>query len=93
MAAGFQVPFIPFVDVPGKAGAALFWHKGPIAAKAGVSNGSTVISWVVLTAHCPTSGVKVYVVVPGADVLTVPGLQVPVTLFVDEAGSDGATLF
>ena len=27
---GLHVPAMPFVDVVGKAGAVLFWHKGPI---------------------------------------------------------------
>ena len=34
--AGLQVPVIPLVEVVGSAGAALFWHSGPMAANAGV---------------------------------------------------------
>ena len=59
IAAGFQVPLMPFVDEAGNAGAVLFWHKGPIAEKDGVTWLVTVISSEALTAHCPFDGVKV----------------------------------
>jgi hypothetical protein len=48
---------------------------------------------VALAAHCPAAGVNVYVTIPAADVLIVAGLQVPVMLFVELAGSAGAVEF
>ena len=57
--AGFQVPVIPFKEVVGKAGPALFRHKGPMAANAGV------IEFVISTfrdidpEHWPTAGIKI----------------------------------
>ena len=47
------------MDVPGSAGAVLFWHKGPICVKVGVAVGLTVIARVVVVAHCPAAGVNV----------------------------------
>ena len=44
----------------------------------GVISGVTVISMVTPVPHCPASGVKVYVVVPGIAVLMTAGLHVPV---------------
>ena len=67
--------------------------RKPLRAKAGVSSGLIVISWVALIAHCPLFGVNVYVVVPAVLVLMLAGLQLPLTLFVEVAGSDGAALF
>ena len=93
IAEGLHVPPIAFVEVPGKAGATEFWHKGPIAANAGVSCGSTVIFNVLEVAHCPPFGVNVYVVVPLAAVLIVVGLQVPPIAFVEVPGKAGATEF
>jgi hypothetical protein len=57
--AGFQVPEIPFVEFKGSEGAAAFWHKGPIAEKAGVDCPLIVTSNVVVEAHCPAFGVNV----------------------------------
>lgn len=54
-----------------------------------VGSGSTIISRVVIEAHCPTFGVKVYVVVPAVLVETA-GDQVPVIAFVDVVGRTGA---
>ena len=36
MVEGLQLPVIPFKDVPGSAGAVLFWHNGPNCVKVGV---------------------------------------------------------
>jgi hypothetical protein len=47
---------------------------------------------VVLAAHCPEVGVKVYVAVPTAAVLTA-GDQVPVIEFVDVVGKTGGVAF
>jgi hypothetical protein len=52
-----------------------------------------VISNVAVVAHCPAAGVKVYVVVPVADVLITAGVQVPVMPLLDINGSAGATEF
>jgi len=54
-----------------------------------------VIAMVAVVPHCPASGVKVYVVVPAVDVLTVAGFQVPVIagVLVELNGSTGAVLF
>lgn len=52
-----------------------------------------ILSIVVPEAHCPGLGVKVYVVVPTAEVLIVAGLQVPAMLLLDVAGNAGAVAF
>ena len=59
MVVGLQVPVIPLVDVPGNVGAAEPEQNAGIAANVGVTFGVTVISSVVVVAHCPTAGVKV----------------------------------
>ena len=56
---GTQVPVNPLLDVAGNTGAVLFWHKGPICVKVGVTVGLTVMVRVVVVAHCPAVGVKV----------------------------------
>jgi hypothetical protein len=62
-------------------------------AKVGVTPGVIVISNVVVVAHCPMFGVKVYVVVPMLVVLIVEGLQVPGIAFVELPGNTGAIEF
>jgi hypothetical protein len=52
----------------------------------GVILGLTVTFRVVLTAHCPTAGVKVYVLVPEDPVFIVDGLHVPVIPLLDVVG-------
>ena len=91
--AGDHVPVIPFVEAVGKAGATLFWHKGPMEANNGRIWFEISISSVAAIAHCAASGVKVYVVVPTAVVLIVVGDHVPVIPFVEATGRAGATLF
>ena len=59
MVAGLQVPVTPLLDVVGSTGAALFKQSDPIELNVGVTLGVTVISIVVVVAHCPTAGVKV----------------------------------
>ena len=61
--------------------------------KVGVTPVETTIFIVVVVPHCPVAGVKVYVVVPTVAVLTVAGLHVPETPFVDVVGNTGAALF
>ena len=58
---GFHVPVIPFNEVRGKDGAALFRQKGPIDEKVGVTAAElfTVMLIEVVTAHSPASGVNV----------------------------------
>jgi len=57
--AGLHVPLMPLFDVPGNAGAALFWHKGPICVNVGVICDVMITSIVVLAPHCPLFGVNV----------------------------------
>ena len=57
--AGLQVPVIPLADVGGNIGAVEPEQNAGTAAKVGVAAGVTVISSVVVEAHCPTAGVKV----------------------------------
>ena len=82
--AGDQVPVIPFVDVNGNTGATAPEQIGATAVKVGVTFGLTVIVNVVVVAHWPAVGVKVYVVVA---VLFNAGLQVPLMPLVDVVGS------
>ena len=56
---GDQVPVTPLVDVVGKAAKAAPLQIGDTAVKVGVTFGVTVISNVVVVAHCPAVGVKV----------------------------------
>ena len=79
---------ILLVDVLGKIGGASLAQIGSIASNVGTVPGLTVISKVVISAHCPALGVKVYVVVPGLAVLTA-GDHVPVIPLPDVEGSDG----
>ena len=59
IAAGFQVPAMPSFEVAGSAGAAEFWHSGPIASKVGVICVDIVTFNVVAMAHDPPVGVNV----------------------------------
>jgi hypothetical protein len=93
MVDGFQVPFIPFVDVVGSAGGTLFWQSNPIWEKVGVTSAVTTTSIVVVVPHWPLAGAKVYVVVPGVAVLIVDGLQVPEIWLLEIVGNAGAGLF
>ena len=91
--AGTQVPEMPFSEIAGNTGGIEFSHSGPIAAKVGVISMSITISRVAVDAHCPKSGVKVYVVVPATEVLISGGLQLPVIPLVEVAGKRGGTEF
>ena len=88
--AGDQVPVMPLSDVVGNVGATEPEQIGATAAKVGVTLGFTVTDNVVVVAHWPASGVKVYV--PLAVLLTTAGSQVPVIPFVDVVGNVGATV-
>ena len=72
--AGDHVPVIPFVDVVGNGDKVVPEQIGATGLKLGVTLGLTMIVNVVVVAHCPTAGVKVYVVVA---VLFNTGDQVP----------------
>ena len=61
--AGDHVPEIPLFDVVGKAAKVAPEQMGATAVKVGVTCGLTVMVKVVVVAHCPALGVKVYVVV------------------------------
>ena len=66
--AGSHVPCIPSSEVSGSAGGLLFTHSGPIWTNAGVIGSVTMMSIAVTCAHCPVSGVNVYVVVSATEV-------------------------
>ena len=91
--AGDHVPVILLVEVVSSAGAALFWHSGPIWANVGVIELVTTISIVAVEAHCPAAGVNAYVIVPTVVVLIVAGAHVPVILLAEVVSNAGATLF
>ena len=86
------MPVMLSVDVLGKIGGASFAQIGSIASNVGTVPGLTVMSKVVVVAHCPAFGVKVYVVVPGVAVLTVDD-QVPATPLIEVVGNTGAVAF
>ena len=91
--AGLHVPVILLFDVVGNAGAVAFWHNGPTCVKVGVTLPLMMISIVAVVAQPDDDGVKVYVVVPAADVFIVAGLHVPVILLFDVVGNAGAVAF
>ena len=61
--------------------------------KVGVTLPLMVMSIVAVVAQPDDDGVKVYVVVPVADVFIVAGFHVPVMLLFDVVGSDGGVAF
>jgi hypothetical protein len=81
--AGLQVPVIPLVDVVGRAESVAPEQMAATGLKVGVVLLFTLIVKLAVVAHCPASGVKVYVVVA---VLSSAGLQVPVIPLVDVVG-------
>jgi hypothetical protein len=74
----------------GKTGAVVPEQIGVTAEKRGVACGTIVIIRVVVFAHCPASGVKVYI--PVVVLSTVAGLHVPEMPLVDVAGKTGAAV-
>jgi hypothetical protein len=86
---GLQVPVMLLLEVPGNAGTVPPEQIVSDVPKlnAGVTFGFTVTLNVAFTAHWPAVGVNVYVA--ELVLLTVEGLHVPVTPFVDVAGNDG----
>ena len=75
---------MPLIDVVGNAPSAAPEQIAATGAKVGRTFGLTVIVNVVVVAHWPASGVKVYVVVAA---LFNAGLQLPVMPLVDVVGS------
>ena len=80
---------MPLSDVVGNVGATEPEQIGATEAKVGVTLGVTVTVNVVVVAHWPAVGVKVYV--PLAVLLTTAGDHVPVMPLVDVNGNTGAT--
>jgi len=91
-AEGLHVPLILFVDVIGKVGTVPPAQIVRVVPKlnVGVIFGLTVTVNVVVVAHCPAVGVKVYV--PEFKLSTAEGLHVPEILFVDVVGKVGTAL-
>jgi hypothetical protein len=90
---GFQVPVIPLFEVAGRRGATLFWQRGPIWMNDGVIEVVTSMFIVADIAHCPASGVNVYVVVLTVKVFNVSGFQVPEIPLFEVPGRLGADVF
>ena len=84
---GLHVPTIPLFDVEGKFGGVDPWQIVVGKLKLGVTLFTTNINWENELAHCPVSGVKIYV--PVAVLLTTAGFHVPVIPFVDKFGRTG----
>jgi hypothetical protein len=84
LSAGLHTPVIPLFDVVGSADKLAPLHIAATGVNVGVMFGLTVMLSVVLVAHCPAVGVKVYVVVA---VLLSAGLHTPVIPLFDVVGS------
>ena len=84
---GFQIPVYPSFDVDNKIGLVAPEHIGAIAIKLGTTNGFTVTVKPIDGAHCPASGVKIYV--PVVVLSTNAGLQEPVIPLFDAEGKTG----
>jgi hypothetical protein len=84
---GFQVPVIPLFEVVGNTGAVAPEQIAATGVNVGVIFGLTVTVNVVVVAHSPAVGVKVYV--PVVVLSTVAGLQVPVMPLFEVVGSTG----
>ena len=81
--AGNHVPVIPFVEEVGKVNVPPT-QIGAIGLNVGVRDGLTVTLNVVVVAHCPKAGVKVYVVVAE---LFIAGNHVPLIPLFEVVGS------
>jgi len=84
LSAGAQVPVIPLLDVVGNGFNVPPEQMDATAVNVGVIFGLTVIVIVVVVAHCPAAGVKVYVVVA---VLLSAGAHVPVIPLLEVVGN------
>ena len=87
--AGAHEPVIPFNEVVGKTGATEPEQIAATGLNVGVTCALTVTDNVVVVAHCPAVGVKVYV--PEVVLLTVAGAHEPVIPFKEVVGKVGAT--
>jgi hypothetical protein len=88
--AGDQVPVIPLLEVVGRTGADEPLHIDGMVLNAGtIPPAVTVTVSVVVVAHCPALGVKVYVAV--VVLSTVAGDHEPVIPLVEVVGRTGAT--
>lgn len=96
MVAGDHVPVtgVALVDDVFKTGGVAPIHNVGTVANVGVIGAVTTTFIVTVPAHCEPVGVKVYVVVPTADVLIVAGDHVPVTgvEFVEDVFKEGGVL-
>lgn len=81
--AGLQLPVIPLLEVVGKGLRVLPLQIGATCVNVGLTIGLTTMVMVVVVAHCPGLGVKVYVVVA---LLFATGLQVPCIPFSEVVG-------
>ena len=89
MTAGLRVPVSPFVEVPGRVGTkppAQIAKLVPIL-NVGIVFEVTVKVNEVVVAHCPASGINVYV--PEFWISTMDGLHVPVNPFVEVVSKVG----
>jgi hypothetical protein len=86
---GLHVPFTPLAEVVGRTGALVPAQMDRDVPKlnTGVTTGLTVTVNVVVAAHCPAAGVKVYVAEFWLSMTD--GLHVPVMPFNDEPASVG----
>src|SRR5437763_353920 len=82
--AGAHVPVMPLLEVVGNGDKVAPLHIGATGVNVGVTLVLTVIVNVVVVAHCPGSGVKVYVVVA---VLLRAGDHVPLIPLLEVVGS------
>ncbi|TYA60446.1 hypothetical protein FVF61_00060 [Formosa maritima] len=82
--AGLHAPVIPLFDIVGNGVKTSPSQIGATCVNNGVVDGFTIISIVTTMPHCPVSGVKVYVVVA---VLSIAGLQIPVTPLLEVVGN------
>ena len=80
------MPANPLLDVFGKVLGVAFWQYPPNDAKIGAVGGLIVILIVVVVAHSPAAGVKVYICVPTTEVEMMAGDQVPVNPFTEVDG-------
>src|SRR5688500_13284894 len=89
---GFHEPLSPLSDVVGNAGAALFKQYGPNSGNVGITE-LVIVTCMVTGSPQGSSGVKVYDVVPAADVLIDDVFHDPVTPLSDVVGNAAALLF
>ena len=77
MVEGDQVPLTPFNELGGNPPGVVFWQYGPSCVNVGKVGLVMTMVMVVIDAHCPALGVKVYTCEPTADVLMTAGDHVP----------------